>query len=53
MIWHMLLLTEQNFLGMFIARISIGRTVRELIVGLLLVPFRLRFPGVRNKTNES
>jgi len=31
------------FVGMFIARISIGRTVRELIVGVLLVPSLLSF----------
>ena len=31
------------FVGMFIARISVGRTVRELITGVLLVPSLLSF----------
>ena len=31
------------FVGMFIARISVGRTVRELIIGVLLVPSLLSF----------
>lgn len=31
------------FVGMFIARISVGRTVRELIIGVLLIPSILSF----------
>jgi choline/glycine/proline betaine transport protein len=32
------------FVGMFIARISKGRTVREFILGVLLVPSIVTFP---------
>ena len=37
------------FVGMFVARISRGRTIREFVIGVVAAPDRLRVPLVRDR----